>query len=551
MRRVVDIGGLNPVEESEVERATADPAFDELRQSIVGGERDRGETVGEPITRVYSSVRPIRRASIALAGVAAAIVLVVGLLAVGGNGSDGHTGVSSQAGHRLGGSQAANLKTGTWRILDASVKGVWQQNTSGPPVGFLTCPTTSICYQMSGRYPSAMAGAPLLSVSLYASHDAGTTWTAFPMPSGFAPTSPVSCGGPMSCAAGGNYGGHSVFVSTHDGGHTFSISPVPQIFGSFVTIECTAVDTCSGLAASRLYVAGHSGATFLSTTDGGATFTDTSIIPGDSMESLSCSSKLDCTAVGTNDAIGVNDWTAGVAARTTDGGRTWTPGSLPAGFGISQNSELSCADALHCSVIGNISITVANPPQCSSMPTFGGTTTTTTQPSPPSEAVQVIAQAQSRIASAANEQTATSGMGFSCNPGGSTPSSDIASTVDGGLTWTPDPLPSDAPLPTLTSISCPTPTECWAAGSAAVPQRVGTSENGGSSIVLGTTNGGSSWSSVRFTVPGNAPNYDDQSFLSIGFITCPSVDTCVANGSTAQGSPTAPIYTLTQKGRGY
>jgi hypothetical protein len=118
------------------------------------------------------------------------------------------------------------------------------------------------------------------------------------------------------------------------------------------------------------------------------------------------------------------------------------------------------------------------------------------------------------------------------------------------LTWNPDPLPSDAPLPTFTSISCPTAAECWVAGSAAVPQRVGASQNGGSSVLLGTTNGGSSWSSVRFSVPGSAPNYDGQSFLSLGFITCPSADTCVANGATAQGSPTAPVYTLTQKGPG-
>ncbi len=62
----------------------------------------------------------------------------------------------------------------------------------------------------------------------------------------------------------------------------------------------------------------------------------------------------------------------------------------------------------------------------------------------------------------------------------------------------------------------------------------------------GTKASNDNWSPVRFTVPRNAPNYDGQSFLSLGFITCPSVDTCVANGATAQGSPAAPIYTLIQ-----
>ncbi len=553
MKQIVDIGELNSVDDSRVEEVTADPVFDELRRSILESERDRSDSASGPTVHLRPPIRPIRRASISLAIVAAALLLVVGLLAVGGIRSNQPSRVSSQAGQRLGvGSQgtSANLKRGTWRILDASVKGNWQQNTAGPPGGYLTCPTASICYQMSGKYPSAVAGAPLLSESLYASSDSGTTWVEHPMPTGFAPTSPISCGGPLSCAAGGTYGDGSVLVTTQNGGKSFSISPVPQNVGSFVTMNCTAINMCSGLAASRLYIAGQSDATFLSTADGGSTFTDTPIIPGDSMESLSCSSNLDCTVVGTSDAIGVSDWTAGVVARTTDGGRSWTPGALPVGFGISQNSALSCADALHCSVIGNISITVANPPECSNLPDLGRPSTTTTPPAQPSDAVRAIAKAQSRIASEANLQGASSGTGFSCGAGGPTPSGDIASTVDGGLTWNPDPLPSDAPLPTFTSISCPTAAECWVAGSAAVPQRVGASQNGGSSVLLGTTNGGSSWSSVRFSVPGSAPNYDGQSFLSLGFITCPSADTCVANGATAQGSPTAPVYTLTQKGPG-
>src|SRR5665213_1115790 len=523
MKSGVDIRRLNPVEISQVEHSMADPVFDELRQAIVEIPRDRNGEVNDPSTHLGSTVRPIRRVSIAVTGVAAAVVLVVGLLTLGGSGSNGQVTVPSQAGRALGGSShgsAASLHTGTWQILDASVKGVWQQNVSGPPGAYLACPSASICYQMSGQSPSALAGAPLLSESLYFSNDAGATWTAYPMPSGFAPTSPISCGGPKSCAAGGTYGGGSVLVSTQDGGHSFSISPVPQNVGSFVTIDCTAINVCSGLAANRLYVAGHSDATFLSTADGGTTFTDTPIIPCESMESLSCASPLDCTAVGTSDAMGVNDLTAGVVATTSDGGHTWVPGSLPVGFGISQGSEISCGDAHHCSVSGNISIAIPNPPQCSSLPP------------------------------AANK-SATSGGGFSCNPNGLTTSGDIASTVDGGRTWTPDPLPSEIAQPNFTSISCPTARECWAAGSAAAAIQAGTSHIEGGPILLGTTNGGSSWSPVRFTVPRNAPNYDGQSYLSIGFITCPSVHTCIANGATAQGSPTAPIYTLTQNGPRY
>jgi len=63
--------------------------------------------------------------------------------------------------------------------------------------------------------------------------------------------------------------------------------------------------------ARRLFVAGRSGATFLSTADGGSTVADRPIIAGDSMEALSCSSNLDCTAVGTSDVPGVDNVAAG------------------------------------------------------------------------------------------------------------------------------------------------------------------------------------------------------------------------------------------------
>jgi hypothetical protein len=145
------------------------------------------------------------------------------------------------------------------------------------------------------------------------------------------------------------------------------------------------------------------------------------------------------------------------------------------------------------------------------------------------------------VASAANQKLTN---GFSCNSGGQSLVSDIASTTDGGLTWTPDTLPADVPQPQISGLSCPTDNQCWATGSEAVPQQIGNTYNGGSSMVLGTTDGGSTWSKVTFSVPSNAPNFDGQSYLSIGGIDCPSAGVCVALGVTAQGSPSAPVYSL-------
>jgi photosystem II stability/assembly factor-like uncharacterized protein len=122
--------------------------------------------------------------------------------------------------------------------------------------------------------------------------------------------------------------------------------------------------------------------------------------------------------------------------------------------------------------------------------------------------------------------------------------SDIVSTSDGGRTWTPELLPSDVPQPQLSGISCPSDTECWASGSSAISQKVGTADDGGSSVLLGTTDAGTTWSRVRFSVPSGATNYEGQAFESAAFISCPSADDCVANGAGAQSAPTAQIYTL-------
>ena len=365
------------------------------------------------------------------------------------------------------------------------------------------------------------------------------------------PTSPIACGGASECAAGGTVDGHSVFVATTNGGHSFTISQLPSGVGSLTTLDCPSIDFCAGLAAPNPYVSTtHTDATFLSTSDGGASFADSPIIAGESMEALTCSSSLDCTSVGTSDASGVDDWTAGVAVRTTTGGRTWAPGTLPAGFGISQYSKLACADALHCAVTGNIDITVQNPPQCASIQLPASGATTTTIPTTQRAALGAIAQVESRTATAANLNAASSSGSYTCSSNGQHLIGDISSTVNGGRSWTPDPLPIDAPQPMFSGVSCPTDKECWATGSDAVPQQVGNVHNGGSSMLLGTTDGGSTWSSVTFSTPAGAPDYDGQSYLSLGFITCPTSDVCVADGAAAQGSPSAPIYSLTQRGQG-
>jgi photosystem II stability/assembly factor-like uncharacterized protein len=122
--------------------------------------------------------------------------------------------------------------------------------------------------------------------------------------------------------------------------------------------------------------------------------------------------------------------------------------------------------------------------------------------------------------------------------------SGIATTSDGGSTWQLDQLPSDVPQPSLGNVACASASTCWVSGEEAVPVQIGNVEDGGSAVLLGTTDDGATWSRVTFEVPAGSPNFDGQSYQEIGSISCPGTTTCLALGITAQGSPTAPIYSL-------
>jgi hypothetical protein len=522
-----------------VDAAPPAPSLDELEDM----ERIRATAVGPPqrpegSVKAHNRTRMVRRSAVLVA--CAAVLVVAGILVVGGGGG------TPQAG-RL------PLQSGTWRLADDVLSGTWSQYTQGPPRGSLTCPTVSVCYVMSGHYNSPYAGAPLLGVSLYASSDGGQSWTAHPMPNGFAPTSQIACGSASDCAAGGTHNGQAVLAATNDGGETWALQPLPSGVGNLVALSCPSNTFCAGLAAhSNVSSEQPTDATFLFTTDGGQTFTDERLVRGDSMQSLSCSSDQDCTAIGWRDDLlgGPGNFAAGISARTTDGGATWSPGTIPDGLGVEQtNSALSCADARHCWMTGLIAIPFQNPPQCAreSFPGLGATTTPTTSVQSPS--VAALAQAESAATAKEIQKEAGSPQVGCTAPGWPLIIGAVASTTDGGLSWTPDSMPADVPQPVFDGLSCPTDSQCWVTGSDVVPRVVGTTYDGGQPILLGTTDGGATWSDVTFSVPEGAPDDYSQSYLSLGGISCPSAGSCVALGDAAQSAPSSPVYSFTAQDR--
>ena len=364
----VFLSQLDPVDEWTVEAAVTHPVFEELFGVIVGEEI---ETASEPGPRCPP---PSKRSShgriVALVAVLILVGALVGIRAFSGVRALTHpiTTAWRQAQVLASGSSP---RGGTWQLVDAVMSGTWQQNEDGPPPGYLTCATQGRCYVMAGNYSSASAGAPLLSESLYVTIDQGANWAVLPMPTGFSPTTALSCSGAGWCAAGGTYRGQPIVLSTTDGGHSFTLTPLPGGLGTIDVLSCPSRGACDALvAASTGQNGGPIRATFLTMTGEGTRFVDHPILQGDSMVALACVSSTRCTVVGSTSRTQGSPLPTGVAALTNNGGKTWTPGSIPAGFGIQRmSSPLVCSDETHCVLGGEIPIHDAN--TCVGIPTVG------------------------------------------------------------------------------------------------------------------------------------------------------------------------------------
>jgi photosystem II stability/assembly factor-like uncharacterized protein len=542
----------DPVDMGEVESFSTHPLFDELFATIVSGTLDEStlsalatlavvcpvEEISPP-DAVRHSGRAWHRPRPKFLLVAFALVALVALLAV--TLSVGHGGggvIRSTTPWRAarvlssGGSVAPpGGASGSWQLVDDLVSSGWQQNTTGPPPGQLTCPTTTACYALAGAYASPDANAPLLAESLYLSTDLGQAWSVLPMPSGFSPTTPLSCPGALVCSVGGviggsstamavTFGGRPVYLTTTDGGHQWTENPFTE-GEELISLTCVTADACDAVAAPSSDAALLNGSathqppmeSFVRTTDAGVHWTALAFVPTDNVETVSCTTELTCVAVGYDQTLTSESGSSipGFAMSTNDGGIRWQQGRLPANFGFAYPSgvpalALSCVDARTCMALGTRS--APNPDQC--------------------------------VGTGPDAHPPTGATG--CSSGPTMLVSGVVTTSDGGATWQLRPLPSDVPIPEMSAVSCASADICWLPGTEAVPQVIGNVHDGGSAVILGTADGGSAWAKVKFTVPPGAANPYGQSYMDVGAISCPTADACLALGISPQGSKTTPVY---------
>lgn len=404
-----------------------------------------------------------------------------------------------------GSAHPARARSGTWRLMSYLAARGWQENTTGPEPGSLTCPTAATCY-VEGDSSTSPSG-PADMNSFYVSADGAQTWSVLPVPDGVTFTSALSCASATACAAGGLYYGYQpVYLTTASGGHSWTVSPLPADVGQILNIDCVTAMTCRGLASasgqpmSQGFEMLKSDMHFVVTSDGGRRFTVVPFPNGESIQSVSCPTASHCVAVGLHSKVDPRngpDLDHGVLLTSDDGGMTWRQRAWPSGYGPGVFPDVTCVDASHCAMIGFIERNGTVKDQ------FGVTSG--------KDAVQYTV---------------------------------IAFSSDGGETWTARTLPRTIPYPMMDALTCPTTQTCYAAGSDLIAQRIGNTYNAGSSVVAVTNDAGRTWQRVTFAVPAKVPGgMHGDSFMDIGQIECPQPDACVAIGVSDQGSTSTPIYT--------
>jgi hypothetical protein len=403
------------------------------------------------------------------------------------------------------GSRGITAPAGTWHLMSYLVARGWQENTTGPEPGWLTCPTAATCY-VEGDNSKSPTGPADMS-SFYVSTDGAQAWSVLPVPDGVTFTSALSCASATVCAAGGLYYGHQpIYLTTTTGGHSWTARPLPREVGQVLRLDCVTATTCRGLAS----VSGKSispgfdrlmpDMRLVVTSDGGRHFTVASFPRGESIQSVSCPTPSHCVAVGWYtrlDAGKAPNLDHGVLLTSDDGGATWRQRAWPNGYGPGPQPEVTCADATHCAMIGFIE--------------RDGTEGNRVGYTSGKDAIQYTV------------------IGFSS---------------DAGATWTASALPRSMPYPMIEALACPTTTTCYAAGGELIAQRIGNNDNAESSVVAITRNAGRTWQRFTFAVPARVPGgMQGDSFLEIVQIQCPQADACVAMGGAEQGSTSTPVYT--------
>jgi photosystem II stability/assembly factor-like uncharacterized protein len=310
---------------------------------------------------------------------------------------------------------------------------------------------------------------------------AGSSWQVL-SPSGYGQTFSLVCPSDTTCYAD-SAGGQLEY--THDGGSTWQQATGTGKATSAPQIWCTGAQDCDVLAD----IAG-SGSTFLTTVDGGQTWTSqpgpaaslggAPTGPPSATQNGLAQDAMSCATISSCDVIAYDGDSSGSSTQvftTSDGGTSWSQSPFPSpASGDFLPNDLSCT-ATTCVTVGSI--------------------------------VGPYTQFQSG-----------SGSGYS-GQGVATLAGAAYTSDDGGATWSASTAPPSADAGQVTSLTCPDATDCYAVSTGAV---------------FATEDGGQTWAPVSTSglpgPPGSSPGWN---FISMS---CATSSSCWLTGA-AQPEPSS------------
>lgn len=366
-------------------------------------------------------------------------------------------------------------------------------STSALPPASSTSTTTPVTLvQSTTAATSTPARKSSTSTSTTVRTSAATeAWSQQTLPVGTQAVQGVSCVAVGDCWAVG----YSGVVATTDSGRSWKVQPTPVLRNGDYLVGVSCVDNQTCWTVSWFGSVQH-------TVDGGRTWSTQSVpSPGGGygLSAISCISRSDCWALGNG---------TGWAARTADGGRSWTRETL---CGMCVLDSISCTSSLKCWAAGALNTSVATRPDYSPViyGTSNGGSLWSVQLSMPADGetaagtVSGISCIGTADCVAVGRYTGTAGL--------------ILTTTDGGARWVRIGPPAGVRIPV--AVSCSTANSCWAAGSGSVSD---------SAVIMATRGGLSTW----------GVEYQADS-MSLSTIDCLSQGACWAGGEgpVAGGNP--------------
>ena len=348
--------------------------------------------------------------------------------------------------------------------------------------------------------------------------------------------------------------GECVIVATSGVRGAFYFAPIsfsPPAISSLGSIVCLAPENC--LAAGTTTSARTTVAIATTTSNGGASWSATTLPSGMVFGSVSCASVQFCAVVG-GTPVGNNY--RGLAATSSDGGQGWTA-SPPLPSAVGELSEVSCPTVAFCMAVGaspdgstGVALMKSSTQSWTVLPVPAGqkslvlvacatASRCVVVGGPPSDTQSTVlvtsdggaSWTQSMLPQQPSSLVGpVTAQGISCpstqecfvvgseTPGDGSPSGSVFATDDGGLRWTSQTLP--VTTTSLLGISCPSASDCMAVGGG-IPPRGGP----GQAMIVTTTDGGNDW--VLRPAPSGVSG--------LSSISCPTFDNCTAVGTGPAG----------------